>query len=66
MYGLPHAGILANHLLAKRLATHGYQQTKTHPGLWAHDTLPVTFSLVVDDYGIRYEGLATAVQHLVY
>jgi hypothetical protein len=51
MYGLPQAGILANLLLAKRLDPHGYRQTKSTPGLWAHDTLPVTFSLGVDDFG---------------
>jgi hypothetical protein len=64
MYGLPQAGILANLLLAKRLAPHGYRQTKFTPGLWAHDTLPVTFSLVVDDFGVKYEGLANA-HHLI-
>jgi hypothetical protein len=64
MYGLLHADILANHLLAKRLAPHGYRQTKTTPGLWAHGTLPVTFSLVVDDFGVKYEGLANA-PHLI-
>jgi hypothetical protein len=64
MYGLPQAGILANLLLSKRLAPHGYRQTKTTPGLWAHDTLPVTFSLVVDDFGVKYEGLANA-HHLI-
>jgi hypothetical protein len=60
MYGLPQAGILANLLLAKQLAPHGYRQTKTTPGLWAHGTLPVTLSLVVDDFGVKYEGLANA------
>jgi hypothetical protein len=64
MYGLPQAGILANLLLAKRLAPHDYRQKKTTPGLWAHDTLPVTFSLVVDDFGVKYEGLVHA-HHLI-
>jgi hypothetical protein len=32
MYGLPQAGILANQLLARRLAIHGYHQTKFTPG----------------------------------
>jgi hypothetical protein len=64
MYGLPQAGILANHLLAKRLAPHEYLQTKTTPGLWAHDTLTVTFSLVLDDVGVKYEGMANA-NHLI-
>jgi hypothetical protein len=67
MYGLPQADILTNLLLVKRLARlapHGYRQTKSTPGLWAHDTLPVTFSLVVDDFGVNYEGLANA-HHLI-
>jgi hypothetical protein len=64
LYGLPQAGILEKHLLAKRLATHSYRQTKTTPGLWTHETLPVTFSLVVDDFGVKYEGLTNA-HHLI-
>mgnify|MGYP003513481215 FL=1 len=38
MYGLPQAGILANQLLAKRLAKHGYYQTPHTNGLWKHTT----------------------------
>jgi hypothetical protein len=33
MYGLPHAGILANKLLAKHLAKAGYYQCQYTPGL---------------------------------
>jgi hypothetical protein len=65
MFGLPQAGILANLLFANRLLEHhGYRQTKTTPGLWAHATLPITFSLLVDDFGVKYEGLANA-HHLI-
>jgi hypothetical protein len=56
MYGLPQAGILANQLLAKRLALHGYSQTPHTPGLWKHHSRPVIFSLVVDDFGVKYVG----------
>jgi hypothetical protein len=38
MYGLPQAGILANQLLACRLAIHGYRQTIFTAGLWRHVT----------------------------
>ena len=34
MYGLPQSGILAQELLEKRLAKHGYHQSKITPGLW--------------------------------
>ena len=56
MYGLPHSGLLANLLLEKRLNKHGYQQSKLVPGLWKHDWRPVQFTLVVDDFGVKYVG----------
>jgi hypothetical protein len=63
MYGLPQAGILANKLLKKRLARHGYfKQPHTH-GLWKHDSRPIWFNLAVDDFGIKYIG-EDNLQHL--
>ncbi|MCP4748318.1 MAG: hypothetical protein GY874_19600, partial [Desulfobacteraceae bacterium] len=56
MYGLPQAGILANKLLKKRLAKHGYFELPHTPGLWKHVTRPISFTLVVDDFGIKYVG----------
>ena len=64
MYGLPQAGILANQLLARRLAVHGYHQTKFTPGLWRHVTRPIQFTLVVDDFGVQYVGKEHA-QHII-
>eukprot|EP00957_Ditylum_brightwellii_P009890 746561-Ditylum_brightwellii.AAC.1 len=54
MYGLPHAGIPTNNLLTKRLATKSYRPCWHTPGLWTHDWRPVIFSLVVDDFSIKY------------
>jgi hypothetical protein len=56
MYGLPQAGLLANELLEKRLQEHGYRQSKLVPGLWKHDWRPIQFTLVVDDFGVKYVG----------
>jgi hypothetical protein len=56
MYGLPQAGMLANKLLKERLAKHGYFELPHTPGLWRHATRPVWFTLVVDDFGIKYVG----------
>jgi hypothetical protein len=64
MYGLPQAGILANKLLTKRLAPHGYYQFRPTPGLWRHKWRPILFSLVVDDFGIQYVG-KTHADHLI-
>ncbi len=63
MYGLPQAGLLANKLLKKCLNKHGYRQRKLVPGLWKHDTRSIQFTLVVDDFGIKYAGKEHA-QHL--
>ena len=38
MYGLPHAGIIAQKLLEERLKKHGYHQSDKIPGFWKHDT----------------------------
>ena len=56
MYGLPQSGLLANELLKKRLNKHGYSQSKLVPGLWKHKKRPIQFTLVVDDFGVKYEG----------
>ncbi len=63
MYGLPQSGLLANELLEKRLNKHGYQQNKLVPRLWQHNTGPIQFTLVVDDFGVKYVGKERA-QHL--
>jgi hypothetical protein len=52
MYVLPQVGILVNELLQRHLAQDGYQPTEPTHGLWTHDTRPITFSLVVEDFGI--------------
>ena len=65
MYGLPQAGRLANNQLVTFLATHGYRPAlPLTPGLWRHDTRDIVFSLVVDDFGVRYTSRADA-DHLV-
>jgi hypothetical protein len=56
MYGLPQAGIIANQLLARRIAIHGYHRTEFTLGLWRHVTRPIQFTLVVDDFGVQYGG----------
>ena len=56
MYGLPHAGLIANVLLEKRLNTHGYRQSKLVSGLWMRDWRPIWVTLVVDDFGVKYTG----------
>ncbi len=56
MYGLPQAGILAQELLKKCLNKHGYRQSPITSGLWRHDFRPISFTLCVDDFCIKYVG----------
>jgi hypothetical protein len=54
MYGLLQAGILAQNLLKKQLNEHCYSQSKAVPGLWTNKTQPISFTLVVDGFGVKY------------
>jgi hypothetical protein len=56
IYGLKKAGLLANQLLQTRLAPFGYYPARHTLGLWLHKTRPIAFSLVVDDFAVKYVG----------
>ena len=56
MYGLAEAGVLANKLISSRLEQEGYYQCQFTPSLWRHKWRPITFTLVVDDFGVKSEG----------
>ena len=56
MYGLPQAGKIANKLLEKRLKKFGYTQSTVTPGFWKHDWSPISLTLVVDNFGVKYVG----------
>ena len=32
----------------------GNHQSKIIPGLWKHDTQPISFTLMVDNFGVKY------------
>jgi hypothetical protein len=64
MYNLPQAGIIAQELLKEFLAKHGYTQSKTIHGLWKHKTRPTCFTLVVDDFAVKYTNEQDA-EHLI-
>jgi hypothetical protein len=57
-------GILANKFLRKQLAPHGYCECVNTPRHWKHTTRPINFSLIVDDFGIKYVGKEHA-EHLI-
>jgi hypothetical protein len=55
MYGLPQAGRLA----------HDEPVTYT-PGLWVNIKRKISFTLVVDDFGIKYDLSNNNLKHLIY
>jgi hypothetical protein len=54
MPGLKQAGRIANDRLTKHLLHYGYAPTPRTPALWKHHTLPISFTLVVDDFGVKF------------
>ena len=64
MPGLKQAGRIANNRLQRHLATFGYALVPCTPSLWKHESRPVTLSLVVDDFGVKYVGKEHA-DHLI-
>ncbi len=64
MYGLPQADRLSQLRLISHLSKDGYYQCPNTPCLFQHETLDVTFCLVVDDFGIRYSAQSDA-DHLI-
>ncbi len=64
VYGLPQDGIIAQQLLETGLTAHGYHQSTTTPGLWRHGTCPICFTLVINNFGVKYMNMADA-EHLL-
>ncbi len=56
VWRLPQAGILANKKLRRKLALFGYHECVDAPGLWKHESCLLTFTLVVDDFEVKYEN----------
>lgn len=54
--GLPQAGRLANQQLKEFLEPHGYYEVEHTLGLWQHKWRPISFTLVVNDFGVKYLG----------
>ena len=55
---------MANKVLVKNLAAAGYHQSPHTPGLFKHESRPIAFALVVDDFGCKYVGKEHAL-HLI-
>jgi hypothetical protein len=63
VWGLSQAGILANKLLQKWLAPHILRMCE-HAGIMVTYAHLITFSLVIDNFGVKYVGKEHA-KHLI-
>ena len=64
IYSSTQAGKLANKYLQDKLRPYGYCEVSHTPSLWKHIYRPINFSLVVDDFGVKYVGEDNA-RHLI-
>jgi hypothetical protein len=58
IYGLPQSGKLAKDKLTLELAKHGFTECEHTPCLFTHTTRNIKFTLVVDDFGVKYTDIA--------
>ena len=65
MYGLKKAGIISHRALTHHLSPLRYHLDHHTPGIWQHDTRDTIFTLVVEDFAIKYTSLENA-QHLLH
>ena len=56
MYGLLQAGRIAHDELVKHLDPYGCNPSRKPQGIWTHKNQPIKFTLLVDDFGVKYLG----------
>jgi hypothetical protein len=54
IYGLPQAGRIAQLKLTDLLSRNGYRQAANTPCLFIHESRRIAFTLVVDDFAVKY------------
>jgi hypothetical protein len=64
LYGHAVAGRLSNQELVKLLKEAGYHESDLVPCLFKHETRKITFSLIVDDLGVKHTNHED-IQHLI-
>lgn len=63
-YGLKKGGMIAHDDLVQHLKQHGYVRAGITDGLFTHITWDISFTLLVDDFGIKYVKKED-VEHLI-
>ena len=48
--------VVITYTVRRAIEKHGYEQSKITTGFWKHKGRPIFFTLVVDDFGVKYVG----------
>ena len=64
MPGVKQASRITNVQLTAHLAHFGFAPVPRTPALWKHNTKPIIFSLVVDDFEVKYISKENADHHI--
>ena len=56
MYGLPQSVQIENDTLVKHAEPYGYHPRIKTLVVWTHNNQPIRFTLVVDDFEVKYLG----------
>jgi hypothetical protein len=62
--GSPTGWNLGKQITAQAPCPHGYHECKQTPGLWKHTSRPISFTLVVDNIGVKYTNQGD-IDHLI-
>ena len=58
MYVIPQGGKISNGKLNLNLSKFGYEPAPITPGFCRHQTYPLQLSLLLDEFGVKYERQA--------
>ena len=56
IYGFPQAGQIAHDFLVKKLSPYVHHTSRKNPVIWTHNSRPINFTSVVDDFSVKYSG----------
>ena len=56
MYGLPQSGLISHNGIVKHLEPYEYHYSSKTLVLWTQNSKPINFTLVVNDFGVKYPG----------
>ena len=56
VYVLPKSGLIAHDTLVQNVKPYRYHLPIKIPVIWTHNSCPINFILVVDDFGVKYSG----------